>query len=132
VSPGYHAAVITACHAAGFEPELDDTSTGSTAWNNIAAGRGVALVIASAAPQVRGGIALVKLGSPPAHIILDALWRRDNEPPTDSGSSTPRAASAPNTPGSREPCSALLTDSSHAQAAPPTGLPNEVSTWTVH
>jgi len=82
VSPGYHAAVITACHAAGFEPELDDTSTGSTAWNNIAAGRGVALVVASAAPQVRGGIALVKLRSPPAHIILDALWRRDNEPPT--------------------------------------------------
>ena len=28
------------------------------------------------------GIALVKLRSPPAHIILDALWRRDNEPPT--------------------------------------------------
>ena len=82
VSPGYHAAVITACHAAGFEPELDDTSTGSTAWNNIAAGRGVALVVASAAPQVRGGIALVTLRSPPARIILDALWRRDNEPPT--------------------------------------------------
>jgi hypothetical protein len=53
VSPGYHAAVITACHAPGFEPELDETSTGSTAWNNIAAGRGVALVVASAAPQVR-------------------------------------------------------------------------------
>jgi len=79
--PGYHAAVITACHAAGFEPELDDTSTGSTVWNNIAAGRGVALVVASPAPQVRGGIAVVKPGSPPAHIILDALWRRDNEPP---------------------------------------------------
>jgi DNA-binding transcriptional LysR family regulator len=30
---------------------------------------------------VRGGIALVSLGSPPAHIILGALWRRDNEPP---------------------------------------------------
>ena len=82
VSPGYHAAVITACHAAGFEPQLDDTSTGSTAWNNIAAGRGVALVVASAGPQVRSGIALVKICSPPAHIILDALWRRDNEPPT--------------------------------------------------
>ena len=80
VSPGYHAAVITACHAAGFEPQLDDTSTGSTAWNNIAAGRGVALVVASAAPQVRAGIALVRLGSPPAHVILDALWRRDDEP----------------------------------------------------
>jgi len=53
-----------------------------TVGNNIAAGRGVALVVASSAPQVRGGIALVKLGPPPAHIILDALWRRDNEPPT--------------------------------------------------
>ena len=65
-----------------FEPQFDDTSTGSTAWNNIAAGRGVALVVASAAPQVRAGIALVRLGSPPARVILDALWRRDNEPPT--------------------------------------------------
>jgi DNA-binding transcriptional LysR family regulator len=81
VSPGYHAAVITACHAAGFEPNVDDTSTGSTAWNNIAAGRGVALVVASAGPQVRSGIALVPLHSPPAHIILDVVWRRDNELP---------------------------------------------------
>jgi DNA-binding transcriptional LysR family regulator len=81
VSPGYHAAVITACHAAGFEPIVDDSSTGSTAWNNIAAGRGVALVVASAGPQVRSGIALVPLGFPPAHIIPDAVWRRDNEPP---------------------------------------------------
>jgi DNA-binding transcriptional LysR family regulator len=81
VSPGYHAAVITACHAAGFEPKIDDTSTGSTAWNNIAAGRGVALLVASAAPQVPRGISFVPLRSPPAHIVLDAIWRRDNEPP---------------------------------------------------
>ena len=81
VSPGYHAAVVTACHAAGFEPKVDETSTGSTAWNNIAAGRGVALIVASATPQVRGGIVFVRLGSPPAHVILDALWRRDNELP---------------------------------------------------
>src|SRR5262249_20808425 len=81
VSPGYHAAVTAACHAAGFEPKVGDTSTGSTAWNNIAAGRGVALLVASAAPQVRGGIAFVRLDAPPAHIILDAVWRRDNQPP---------------------------------------------------
>jgi DNA-binding transcriptional LysR family regulator len=81
VSPGYHAAVLTACHAAGFEPKLDDTSTGSTAWNNIAAGRGVALVVASAAPQLRRGIRLLKLRSPRAHIIIDVLWRHENEPP---------------------------------------------------
>jgi DNA-binding transcriptional LysR family regulator len=59
VSPGYHAAVITACHAAGFEPKIDETSTGSTAWNNIAAGRGVALTVASAVPLLRSGIAHV-------------------------------------------------------------------------
>lgn len=81
VSPGYHAAVLAACHAAGFEPKLDNSSTGSTAWNNIAAGRGVALTVASAAPQVRRGITHVQLRSPPAHIILDALWRREDEPP---------------------------------------------------
>jgi DNA-binding transcriptional LysR family regulator len=81
VSPGYHAAVLAACRAAGFEPKLDDTSTGTTAWNNIAAGRGVALTVASAAPQVRRGITHVGLRSPPAHIILDALWRQENEPP---------------------------------------------------
>lgn len=81
VSPGYNAAVVAACHVAGFEPKVDDTSTGSTAWNNIADGRGVALLVASAAPQVRAGIAVVRLSSPPAHIILDALWRRDNQPP---------------------------------------------------
>lgn len=81
VSPGYHAAVLTACHAAGFEPKVDETSAGSTAWNNIAAGRGVALVVASAAPQVRRGITVIGLRSPPAHIILDAVWRRDDEQP---------------------------------------------------
>jgi DNA-binding transcriptional LysR family regulator len=81
VSPGYHRAVMTACRAAGFEPKIDATSTGSTAWNNIAAGRGVALLVASAAPQVRGGIAFVALRSPPAHIILDAIWRRETESP---------------------------------------------------
>ena len=81
VSPGYNAAVITACHAAGFEPKIDATSTGSTAWNNIAAGLGVALTVASAVPLLRSGIAHVRLSSPPAHILLDAIWRRDNDPP---------------------------------------------------
>jgi DNA-binding transcriptional LysR family regulator len=81
VSPGYHAAVVAACHAAGFEPKIDETSTGSTAWNNIAAGRGVALTVASAVPLLRSGIAHVRLSSPPAHILLDAVWRRDNDPP---------------------------------------------------
>jgi DNA-binding transcriptional LysR family regulator len=80
VSPGYHAAVIAACHVAGFEPKIDETSTGSTAWNNIAAGRGVALTVASAVPLIRSGIANLRLCSP-AHILIDAVWRRDNEPP---------------------------------------------------
>jgi DNA-binding transcriptional LysR family regulator len=81
LAPGYNAAVLAACHAAGFDPKVDETSTGSTAWNNIAAGRGVALVVASAARQVPRGIALVRLASPKAHIVLDALWPRDNELP---------------------------------------------------
>jgi DNA-binding transcriptional LysR family regulator len=81
VSPGFYAAVIRTCAAAGFEPNIDETGTGSTGWNNIAAGRGVALVVASAIPQVPRGIALVPLRSPPAHVVLEALWRRDDEQP---------------------------------------------------
>jgi DNA-binding transcriptional LysR family regulator len=81
VSPGWHAAMLATCRAAGFEPQIDETGTGSPGWNNVAAGRGVALLVASVAPQVPRGIALVRLASPPAHIVIDALWRRDNEPP---------------------------------------------------
>jgi DNA-binding transcriptional LysR family regulator len=81
VSPGFHAAIVAACHAAGFEPKVDDTATGSTAWRNIAAGKGVALAVASATPQIPRGIALVKLRSPEAYIIIDAVWRRDSDLP---------------------------------------------------
>ena len=79
VSPGYHAAIIAACHAAGFDPKVDDTATGSAAFRNIATGRGVALAVASSASLLPRGIVLVPLGSPDAHVVLDILWRRDPE-----------------------------------------------------
>jgi DNA-binding transcriptional LysR family regulator len=81
VSPGYHAAIISACHAAGFDPNVDDTATGSAAFRNIAAGKGVALAVASSAPLLPRGIVLVPVGSPDAHVVLDILWRRDPELP---------------------------------------------------
>jgi DNA-binding transcriptional LysR family regulator len=81
LSPGYHAATIAACHAAGFDPKIDDTATGSAAFRNIAAGNGVALAVASSAPLLPRGIVLVPLASPGAQIFLDVLWRRDPELP---------------------------------------------------
>jgi DNA-binding transcriptional LysR family regulator len=81
VSPGYHSAVMAACHAAGFDPNIDDTATGSAAFGNIAAGSGVALAVASSGPLLPRGIVLVPLGSPGAQIFLDVLWRRDPELP---------------------------------------------------
>src|SRR5262249_61493355 len=47
VSPGYHAAVLTACHAAGFEPKVAETKAGATAWNNMPPGRRAPLGVAS-------------------------------------------------------------------------------------
>jgi DNA-binding transcriptional LysR family regulator len=81
VSPGFHAAVVAACHTAGFDPQVDETASGSTAWRHIAAGRGVALVVASAVPQLPRGIALAELSAPDTHITLDAVWPRDGDLP---------------------------------------------------
>ena len=77
MAPGYYDAVVGACRAAGFEPSLDATASGSTAWAAIAAGRGVNLVVASLARQLPRDIALVPLAEPRPALRLDAVWREE-------------------------------------------------------
>ncbi|HEX6523024.1 MAG TPA: hypothetical protein VF070_23940 [Streptosporangiaceae bacterium] len=61
------------------DPDVKPGGPSCFAVPRFQAGSGrAALVVASAAPRVPCGIALIKLASP-AHVIL--LWRRDNELP---------------------------------------------------
>src|SRR4029450_13870696 len=38
MAPGYHEAIIAACHSAGFEPNGDHHGAGSTVWGDSAEG----------------------------------------------------------------------------------------------
>ncbi|MEU1625054.1 LysR family transcriptional regulator [Streptomyces sp. NPDC020096] len=81
MAPGYYDAVVGACRDAGFEPSLDDTASGSGAWANIAAGRGVNLVVSSLSHQLPRGIALVSLSEPRPVLCIDAVWRAEHPHP---------------------------------------------------
>ncbi|MER7155225.1 LysR family transcriptional regulator [Streptomyces lydicus] len=81
MAPGYYDAVAGACRAAGFEPVLDETASGSNAWAGIAAGRGVNLVVASLARQLPRGITLVPLAKPVPVLRVDAVWRAEHPHP---------------------------------------------------
>ncbi|MEU9123012.1 LysR family transcriptional regulator [Streptomyces sp. NPDC048506] len=81
MAPGYYDAVVGACRGAGFEPVLDETASGSNAWAQIAAGRGVNLVVASLAHQLPRGITLVPLAPPRPELRLDAVWRAEHPHP---------------------------------------------------
>jgi DNA-binding transcriptional LysR family regulator len=81
MAPGYYDAVVGACRTAGFEPTLDETASGTTAWANIAAGRGVNLVVSSLAKQLPRGITLVELRQPCPRLHISAVWRTDRRPP---------------------------------------------------
>ncbi|MGD3108872.1 LysR family transcriptional regulator [Streptomyces sp. YGL11-2] len=84
MAPGYYDAVVGACRAAGFDPALDGSASGTTAWAGIAAGRGVNLVVASLTRQLPRDIALVPLTAPGATLAVDAVWRTDQpHPATD-------------------------------------------------
>ncbi len=79
LTPGYHDAVVAACRDAGFEIRLGDPASGSTVWGNIAAGRGVGLVVGSLRQQLPPGIALVPITQPGPALIFDLLWSLDHE-----------------------------------------------------
>ena len=80
MAPGFYDMVVNTCRTAGFEPELDERAGGNTVWQNIARGRGVALINASLAEQLPGGIALVELAGSTATLTYDLVWR-DGEGP---------------------------------------------------
>jgi DNA-binding transcriptional LysR family regulator len=77
MAPGYYDVVVGACRTAGFEPTLDGTASGSTAWANIAAGRGVNLVVESLAAQLPRGITLVEVRRPRPELPISAVWPAD-------------------------------------------------------
>jgi len=81
MAPGFYDAVLGACREAGFEPTVDEHASGSTVWGNIAAGRGVGLVVRSLALQQPRGIVLVPLDEPAPELTIDAVWDAGHEIP---------------------------------------------------
>ena len=81
MSPGYYEAIIAACHAAGFEPNVDQHGAGSTVWGYIAEGRGVGLVVSSLIEQLPRGVKLLDLAPPRPMLTVNAVWRQDHELP---------------------------------------------------
>src|SRR5262249_60029862 len=78
MTPGYSAAVVSACRAAGFEPRLDEEGAGSTVWGYIAQGRGIGLVVASLAEQPPSGVRLIEIAPPlPPPLGITAVWQPD-------------------------------------------------------
>jgi DNA-binding transcriptional LysR family regulator len=81
MAPGYHEAIIAACHTAGFEPKVDEHGAGSTVWGFIADGRGVGLVVSSLIEQLPRGVKLLDLAPPRPMLTVNAVWRQDHELP---------------------------------------------------
>jgi DNA-binding transcriptional LysR family regulator len=81
MAPGFYDAVVGACRAAGFEPNLDERAGGNTVWGYIAQDLGVGLVNGSLAEQLPSGIKLMELAPAASKLTIHALWRRDDELP---------------------------------------------------
>lgn len=80
MAPGFYDAVVGACRAAGFEPDLDERAAGNTVWGYIARRRGVGLINASLAEQLPRGITLVDVIAPQATLTVDAVWNANHLP----------------------------------------------------
>lgn len=80
MAPGFYDAVLGACRAAGFEPQLDQRAAGNTVWGYLARGRGVALINDSLSEQLPRGITLVELAPPTAMLTIDAVWHQEELP----------------------------------------------------
>jgi DNA-binding transcriptional LysR family regulator len=81
MAPGYHDAIVAACRAAGFEPDLDEHAAGSTVWGFISRGRGVGLVVSSLIEQLPRGVRLIDLSPPqPPPLAIMAVWRTESQP----------------------------------------------------
>ena len=81
MAPGYYDAIIRACRAAGFEPDVDERGAGSTVWGYIAQGRGIGLVVSSLIEQLPGGVKLIDLAPPQPMLTVNAVWRPESEIP---------------------------------------------------
>jgi DNA-binding transcriptional LysR family regulator len=81
MSPGYYDAVLGACRAAGFEPEVAEEAAGSTVWRDIAQGHGFGLVVASIGLQPPAGLSLVRLAQPPPTLTIDLIWSAERRTP---------------------------------------------------
>jgi DNA-binding transcriptional LysR family regulator len=81
MSPGYYDAVLAACRAAGFEPEVAEEAAGSTVWRDIARGHGFGLVVASLHLQLPAGLRLVGLEPPPPTLMIDVVWSAERRTP---------------------------------------------------
>jgi DNA-binding transcriptional LysR family regulator len=81
MAPGYYDAVLAACRAASFEPDVSDQAAGSTVWGDIARGKGVGLVVASLAGQLPGGVRLVGLAPPVPTLTIDLIWSAERQSP---------------------------------------------------
>jgi DNA-binding transcriptional LysR family regulator len=81
MSPGYYDAVLAACRAVGFQPEVAEKAAGSTVWRDIAQGHGFGLVVASMGLQLPAGLRLVSLEQPPPTLIIDLIWSAERRTP---------------------------------------------------
>jgi DNA-binding transcriptional LysR family regulator len=74
MAPGFYDAVLAACRAAGFEPELDERATGNTVWGYLARGRGVALINDSLREQQPRGVTLADVAGADHTLSIEAIW----------------------------------------------------------
>jgi DNA-binding transcriptional LysR family regulator len=81
MSPGYYDAVLAACRAAGFEPQVAEQAAGSTVWGDIARGVGFGLVVASLRLQPPVGVGLVSLEPPAPTLTIDVIWSAERRTP---------------------------------------------------
>lgn len=81
MSPGYYDAIVGACRAAGFQPDIDEHGAGSTVWGYIAQSRGVGLVVSSLIEQLPRGVELIDLAPPRPILTVNAVWREDSDVP---------------------------------------------------
>jgi DNA-binding transcriptional LysR family regulator len=81
MAPGFFDAVVGACRAAGFEPELDEHAAGNTVWGYIARGQGIGLINWSVARQLPRGIKLLTIAASEPMLTIEAVYRDDVPPP---------------------------------------------------
>jgi DNA-binding transcriptional LysR family regulator len=81
MSPGYYDAVIAACRAAGFEPDVAEEAAGSTVWGDLARGNGFGLVVSSLRRQRPPGLQLVSLEPPAPTLTIDLSWPAERRSP---------------------------------------------------